>query len=83
MGRTVELVDEYGERWDVQRGDPASGALSQLIRSGLPSSYIIMPRSVLMFGMTGLPLAGRMESGNDVDADCRYWDTVEALKIYG
>ena len=78
----MELIDEYGERWVVERGDPASSAINYLIRAGLPSSYIIMPRSVLMFGMTGLPHAGKMEADNDatIDAHCRYWDTCETLR---
>ena len=79
----METLDEYGERWDVQRGDPASGPLAALIRSGLPLEYVILPRSVLMFGMTGLPLAATMEVSDDesnVDTYCRYWDTVEALR---
>lgn len=77
----VDVSDEYGERWSVERGDSASAPLSYLIRHGLPLRYIIMPRIVLMFGSTGSSNLATMEAGNDdIDAYCRYWDCVEMLK---
>ena len=44
------VLDELGERWSVERGDPAYPIVQQLKKLEMPEDYIVLPLSYLLRG---------------------------------
>lgn len=44
------IIDEYGERWSVEKDDPLGVALGKLVRQGFRQDCIVVPQCVLLGG---------------------------------
>lgn len=82
MGKWVsmaaQVVDSSGEKWLVERDDPAWKSISGAIKKGLPVEYQVVPLEVLL----GQPLQPNMRRPDmDIDTRCRLDETIAALRV--
>ena len=75
-------LDEFGEVWDVQRGDPAHEALKQLVAAGFPEAAVVLPQELLLGGSERQRNWEQLPDGCVGEAFlrwCRLYDCVQAL----
>ena len=77
------VLDEYGERWSVEKDDPLGVALGTIVRQGFRQDCIVVPQGVLLGGALPDMLAPPPKpwEGEDFDRWCALWETLEALRV--
>ena len=76
------VLDEYGERWSVEKDDPLGVALGRLVRQGFQRANIVVPQAVLLGGDVPDTLTPPPERGNTADflRWCNLADTCARLR---
>lgn len=75
------ILDELGERWSVERGDPAYPIVQYLKKLNMSVDYIILPFDCLILGTEARigNASVKVRSNLTVEQVFRLWDVVSAL----
>ena len=76
------ILDEYGKRWSVEKGDPLGVALGRLVRQGFRQDCIVVHQGVLLGGVVPDTIAPPPTpwEGDDFLRYCHLVDTCVRLR---
>ena len=77
------VIDEYGEKWSVEKDDPLGKALGALTRLGFREDHLVVPQALLLGGQLVWPLSPPAKPwvGEEFLRWCGLWQTCHALRF--